>query len=379
MTISLAHTPWPATTPRQKTWFAAAVKAAPELAIARHHLAACLARLGETDDAVRQRNLALARQSVFVQKAALSQAPSVLIPSVSDDGNVPLEHILPQRDFTRIWWFPGRDAAAVLPHFDLVFNGIGDPDMVGDAATALADFLRDNQKPVFNPPDAVARTRRDLLPQRLAGIAGLVVPLVARLSAANRDIPPGLVAPFLLRPAGSHGGAGLQRLENSAELARVSLSAASVWYLSSFIDSRGPDGFFRKYRMAFVDRRPYPYHLAISPDWLVHYFSADMQAHDWKLAEEAAFLADPRSTLGIQAHDAIAEAAGRLDLDFCGIDFTVLPDGRALVFEANATMLIHPESEKGKLAFKNQAVRDITRAVGKMFFSEEKNQKTFMP
>jgi hypothetical protein len=39
----------------------------------------------------------------------------------------------------------------------------------------------------------------------------------------------------------------------------------------------------------------------------------------------------------------------------------VLPDGRLLVFEANATMLVHPEQE-GCFAYRNPAVADIQAA-----------------
>ncbi len=370
-------------------WFAAAVTADSGLAVARHNLAACLARRGEAAEAKRQRDLALAQQSVFVQNAIRVERARVLILSVSDDGNVPLEHILPERDFTRIWWFPGEGDAGPLPPFDCVFNAVGDPDMVGATSSALPAFLRDCKRRVLNPAEIVARTRRDLLPATLAGIEAMVVPPICRLEADDdaaimraRAGGAGVVAPFLLRPAGSHGGAGLRRLEGWDIVDGVDLSAASAWYLSSFVDFRSADGFYRKYRMVFVDRRPYPYHLAISTDWLVHYFSADMQAHAWKLAEEAAFLADPPGALGVPAYDALVQAGVRLDLDFCGIDFTVLPDGRLLVFEANATMLIHPESEGGTLAFKNVAVGQIIDAVArlvesKQFFFEKKNQKTF--
>ncbi len=349
-----------------RDWFAAAVAAAPGLAIARHNLAACLSRLGETAASTEQRALALAQQSLFVQKATRMERLRVLIPSVSDDGNVPLEHLLPGRDFTRIWWFIGQDRPADLPPFDAVFNGVGDPDMADAAGPALALFLQDCRLPVFNRPDRIALTRRDLLPQLLAGIEGAATPPVCRLESGDDArlfaTQRGMTAPFLLRPAGSHGGDGLQLINDPG------VPRATASYLSSFIDFRSTDAFYRKYRMAFVDRRPFPYHLAIAQDWLVHYFSADMPSHGWKLAEEAAFLADPRRALGATAYDAIASVGRRLDLDFCGIDFTVLPDGRALVFEANATMLIHPENTSGPLAFKNAFVQQITDALGAHVF-----------
>ena len=343
-------------------WFEAALSVAPGLSMARHHLAACLARLGEAEAARAQRERALVQQSVFVQKATGTERCRVLIPSVSDDGNVPLEHILPERDFTRIWWFPGQAEAGALPAFDVVFNGIGDADMEGAAAPALRDFIAGCAVKTFNPPGRIARTRRDVLPETLACIAGLVVPPVRRLGAGPVRFAD-MQVPALLRPIGSHGGVGLRRIDSWEGFDVQALSSAASWYVSPYVESRGTDGFYRKYRMVFVDRVPYAYHLAISHDWLVHYYTADMEAHAWKLAEEAAFLADPRAALGARAHDAVIAVGLSLDLDFCGIDFTILPDGRALVFEANATMLVHPESDTGKLAFKNPAVQKITKAV----------------
>ena len=350
-----------------RAWFAAAVAAAPQLAAARHNLATCLSRLGERDAAEAQRALALAGQSVFVQPATRSARARVLIPAVSDDGNVPLEHLLPGTDFTRIWWFPGDGRAAALPAFDVVFNGVGEPDMEGSAGAPLRAFLRGCEKPVLNRPERIALTRRDRLPAHLAGIEGLATPPVCRLAsgqdAAARIAQAGVTPPFLLRPAGSHGGEGLRLIE---AFDAPDFTTVPFWYLSSYAEFRAADGFYRKYRMAYVGGRVFPYHLAISQDWLVHYHSADMRAHGWKLAEEAAFLADPRKALGAIAYDAIALAGSRLALDFCGIDFTVLPDGRALVFEANATMLIHPERQNGPLAFKNPYVQNIITALGNL-------------
>ena len=356
-----------------RAWFLRAVAADPDLAQARHNLAAILARLGETAEAGRQRDAALRRQSVFVQRAAPRKA-DVLILSLSDKGNVPLEHLLPERDFTRIWWFIAHarePLGADLPRYDVVFNGIGDPDMACPADVNVSAFLAQaGGRRVLNAPAKIAATRRDILPKTLAGIEGLVVPPTCRLEqASTREMVmgaaehAGIALPFLLRPAGAHGGQGVVLVENWEEFDTACLAGAPVWYMTSFFNYRSPDGFFRKYRMAFVDRRPHAYHLAISQHWKVHYFSADMAAHDWKLAEEAVFLSDPHAVLGDVAFRALEQAALRLDLDFCGIDFGLSADGRILVFEANATMLIHPENEGGYLAFKNDAVQRITNAV----------------
>jgi hypothetical protein len=361
-----------------RNWFGRAVAADAGLAAARHNFAAVLARLGDEAGARREREVALRQTCVFVQRASQPKQ-GVLIPSLSDAGNVPLEHILPDRDFTRIWWFLAHDSEPVgkkLPPFGVVFNGIGDPDMdevAGDGAAGkrLRGFMaaRPGMR-VLNHPDAVSRTRRDRLEQTLAGIAGAVVPRTCRVagSAAVAELmraaaQAGIAPPLLLRPAGAHGGHGVVRVESWDDLDEGALRRSDAWYVSRYCDCRGADGFYRKYRMAIVDRVPLPYHLAISRGWMVHYFSAEMEPHDWKLAEEAAFLADPRAVLGAVAITALGEIGARLDLDFCGVDFAMLPDGRVLVFEANATMLIHLESDAGKLAFKNPSVQKIIYAV----------------
>jgi hypothetical protein len=114
--------------------------------------------------------------------------------------------------------------------------------------------------------------------------------------------------------------------------------------------------------MFFVDRQPFPYHLAIGSHWLVHYQTSGTAEHPERLAEELRFLEDPEGVLGRAAMDALGAVGRRLDLDFSGADFSLLSDGRVLLFEANATMLAHPEPPDGPLARKNLFVERILRA-----------------
>ena len=74
----------------------------------------------------------------------------------------------------------------------------------------------------------------------------------------------------------------------------------------------------------------------------------------WKTREAA---------LGARAWRAIGEVGKRLDLDFAGVDFAVLSDGRALLFEANATMYVHPEPPDSALAHKNRFRAADSRSV----------------
>jgi hypothetical protein len=156
------------------------------------------------------------------------------------------------------------------------------------------------------------------------------------------------------------------RADTPDAVAALRPDEADAYYFTAFHDFRSADGYYRKYRVIFVDRVPYAYHLAISPHWMVHYFSADMLAAPWKRAEEQAFLADPAGVLGAPAMAAVTAIGQRLDLDFAGIDFSILPDGRVLVFEANATMLVHLNDSPVDFPYKHRAVPEIVTAFDAM-------------
>jgi hypothetical protein len=284
----------------------------------------------------------------------------VLVLLTEADGNIPLKYLFDRARTTLLKWlieYATPEQAGQLPRHDIVFNAVGEPDLPGSTHAAIADFCRDCAMPVLNPPARVLRTGRADLPALLAGCPDVVAPRVWRCGAG--DAAPML--PVLVRPVGSHGGEGLVLAEASGQFA-----PGGDCYVTEFVDFRSADGGWRKYRAVFVDRVPYPYHLAIADRWLVHYWTADMAANPQRRAEEAAFLADPEAAIGARAMAALRAIGARLDLDYGGVDFSVLPDGRVLVFEANATMVVHPEVEGGMFDYKNPAVRTILAAFERM-------------
>ena len=344
----------------------------PDMLVAHQNLASLLAGQGRADEAKAHRDQVYGRQNLIVEPAEQPER-TVLVLTTAESGNVPHRDLLPRRRFTRLNWFieyatPGQ--AAELPPYDAVFNAVGDMDFAGPTQAPMAAFLELCPKTVINHPAQVAKTGRDNLQALLAGIDHLVTPATVRLPAdliaeqglARAAAAAGLSVPMLVRPIGSHGGRGLVLADTAEALDAVPVKAGAEVYVTAYHDFQSPDGWWRKYRMIFVDRQPYPYHLAISRDWLVHYESADMPGDPERLAEERRFLDDPEAVLGPQAMAAIRAIGARMDLDYCGIDFTLLPDGRVLVFEANATMLVHRELERGPLAHKNPAVETICAA-----------------
>jgi hypothetical protein len=343
----------------------AALAVAPTLVNANQYLASILARRGETAAAQRHRDAAYRQQNVFVEPA-VGPRPRVLVLLTAEDGNIPLKYLLSRDRYTVVKWlidYATPEQPGTLPGYDIVLNAIGEPDLPASVHAAVERFRGGCPLAFINSPERVQRTCRTMLPDLLRGVAALVVPPV-RLWRSGEAVDASIL-PALVRPVGAHGGEGLALAQTSEELVQR-LAGPHDHYVTAFRDFRSPDGAWRKYRVVFVDRRPYPYHLAIADHWLVHYYTSNMGAHAERREEERRFLTDPAAAIGAQALAAVAAVGERLGLDYGGIDFSVLADGRVLVFEANATMVVHPETPDGPFAYKNQAVQTILDAFDAM-------------
>ena len=60
---------------------------------------------------------------------------------------------------------------------------------------------------------------------------------------------------------------------------------------------------------------------------------------------------------------ALAEVCRRMELDLLGIDFGVAPDGRLLLFEANATMNFIKFVSEGPFTYLNGCIGPMQRAL----------------
>jgi tetratricopeptide (TPR) repeat protein len=257
---------------------------------------------------------------------------------------------------------------APLPPVDILFNAIADADRGAPYLAEAAALCARQGHPVLNPPASIAATRRDRTASQLELIAGLVVPPTRRVTRAAlaaraaETIP--LAGPLLVRPVGSHGGEGLERIERPAELAPyLERTRFDDFYLTDFCDFRSADGYYRKYRFVFVDRVAFPYHLAIAKQWRVHYWRADMDEAPWMKQEEERFLADPDATFGGARRAAIEAIGRRLDLDYGGLDCGILPDGDIVLFEANANILVHLNDPPDAFPYKHRYVPRIFDAM----------------
>ncbi len=139
----------------------------------------------------------------------------------------------------------------------------------------------------------------------------------------------------------------------------------ATFYVSEFVDYRSADGYFRKYRVIFIDGEILPYHLAIHDHWMVHHFRTDMANQEWMRKEEEAFLKDMSQVFDTAHQDALQKIGVATGLDYCGIDCALDQNGNIVVFETNATMLVHDEKEE-IFAYKNPHIAKIKTAFDAM-------------
>jgi len=262
-----------------------------------------------------------------------------------------------------------------LPEHDVVWNAIGDVERCATLLDVAPNVFARTGRAVLNRAEKVRLTSRDNNAERLASLANVVTPRAysiprARLLAPNapdlvREL--GLTYPLLLRSPGFHTGEYFVRVETENELAAaVAGLPGRDLLLIEFLDVRNDDGKVRKYRVVIVDGKLYPLHAAVSEQWKVHYFTADMAENAAHRDEDAAFLADFAKAIGARAVTALEGVRDVLGLDYGGIDFGIDIEGRVVVFEANATMIVPEPEKEDRWRYRLPAVQRIYDAVRRM-------------
>ncbi len=356
--------------------FETALRIAPDHRLAHRGLAILALRSGAVETA-RQHAGAGGFDRVDVWPYRGTSRPVSLLLVVSAVGpNVPIDRFIDDGVFQK-WTLAAEfyDPEAALPDHDIVFHGIGEADRCGPALDAAASILSRSRARVLNPPSSVRATGRVANALRLGRIPGVVTPQTEAWSrealtaagASSALSRAGFAWPLLLRSPGFHGGEQFVKVDAPGDLATAveALSGTTIFVLQ-FLDTRGADAKFRKYRAMIVEGRLYPLHLAVSPNWKVHYFSADMSDRPEHRAEDEAFLHDMPRVLGGQAIGALERIRDLLQLDYGGIDFAIDGHGRVVVFEANASMTIVPPGDDERWRYRVGPIAEVENAVRHM-------------
>jgi hypothetical protein len=220
---------------------------------------------------------------------------------------------------------------------------------------------------VLNDPQRIRELERDRLYRNLAGIAGLTIPPTSRMT---RDLLKSHAVkkfPLIIRPFGSHAGFGLAKLDDARSLhAYLEQRSEAGFFVSPFVDYSGKDGLFRKYRIAMIDGRPFPVHMAIAEEWKVWYLNADMALNATHRSEEARFMQFFDESFGRRHGRALAQMAERIDLDYFLIDCAETKNGELLIFEADHCAIVHDMDPVNVYPYKPPAMRRLFEAFGAM-------------
>jgi Flp pilus assembly protein TadD len=357
--------------------FEAALRADPGHVHAHRGLGNMLADMGDTDGARRHRDLGFRADFLTALPYRGAGTPvRVLLLISAMGGNTPTASLLDDSVFaTTVLVVDYYDRQIPLPPHDLVFNGIGDADICGDSLAAADAIVACTTRPVINDPRAVVRTGRLANVERLRGIPNLVVPRMAKVTrqwlssqtAADTVAAHGLTFPLLVRVPGFHTGRHFSRVATSEALAAAAerFPGDEAWLIEQ-LDARDREGSFRKLRAMIVERKLYPLHLAISRDWKVHYYTADMAQSADNRTKEMPFLQDMASAVGARGMAVLQRIVDTLELDYGGIDFAVNEQADILFFEANATMVMVPLAADEKWDYRRQAFDSVFAAVRAM-------------
>jgi tetratricopeptide (TPR) repeat protein len=307
------------------------------------------------------------------------KALPVLILGSAFGGNVPINHILDKHTFqSTVILTEYFDPATPLPPHKLIINFIGDADLSRKGLDAAEALLARCSSPIINHPALVRPTGRQINARRLGVLPGVKTPRTVLLSrqdlmartTENLFLEHGIGFPILLRSPGFHTGQYFVRVDEP-ELLRPTVAnlPGEDLLVMQYLDSRNPQGDSHKFRVMFVDGKLYPMHLAISKNWKVHYFSADMEIESEYRTLEARFLEDMTSLLGEKTIAALENIRMVLGLDYGGMDFAIGQDGNILLFEANATMLVRLPENNEKWEYRRAATSRILDAVKTMILN----------
>lgn len=333
-------------------------------------------RLGENEAAYAAYARAAQIQPLIRRPAVKSPADfRVLALYAPFGGNTPTEYLFKHAaydtDTLALFEQNHYDAGTFSHGVDIVVNLLSDVDQAARVLPLAADLAERLGRPVVNHPRKILRTTRDATAELLTGIEGCRIPNILRQPQDSTLTVEDIRAAFptassiLARPVGTHGGDDFDKLDGTDELAAyLEGPAATDRYFIEYADYASADGHFRKYRFIFVDGEVLPYHLAIGNDWKVHHVSTDMANQEWMQREEAAFLNDPTLVFNPAHYQALREIQQRIGLDYFGIDCSIDTSGNLLVFEVNASMLVHDDN--AEYPYKDPAVRRIKAAFDAM-------------
>jgi hypothetical protein len=297
-------------------------------------------------------------------------------------GNTPIEFLLEDSgiELLTLYVVAGVELPMPLPEHDVAIVIASDSEECRDALRKIERAAARWPRPLLNPPQLVGNLDRDKLHRLLGGIEGLDMPAttsVTRTQLSELALPDAVVAdiaadlqfPLIVRPRGSHAGAGLARIDDRAMIGDyLAQRPEQEFFVSRFVDYACHDGLFRKYRIVVVDGRPYACHMAIADRWDIWYLNAGMVFSETKRLEEANFMRTFDHGFAARHDSALTAMAERIGLDYFTVDCAENKRGELLIFEADNTAVVHNMDSPELFPYKPPQMRAIFEAFAAMLY-----------
>jgi glutathione synthase/RimK-type ligase-like ATP-grasp enzyme len=294
--------------------------------------------------------------------------------------NTPIEFLLEESaiELLMLYVIAQVELPMPLPEHDVAIVIASDSEDCRDALRKIDEVAARWPRPLLNPPRLICNLDRDKLHHLLRGIEGLDIPAtigvtreqladVAQSRLALTEVAAELAFPVIARPRGSHAGVGLAKLDDRAALSRyLDERPEQEFFVSRFVDYANEDGLFRKYRVVFVDGRPYACHMAVAARWDIWYLNAGMSDSAAKRLEEETFMRTFDIGFARRHRTALAGMAERVGLDYFTIDCAENQRGDLLIFEADNTAVVHNMDSPVLFPYKPPQMRAIFEAFAAM-------------
>jgi hypothetical protein len=294
--------------------------------------------------------------------------------------NTPIEFLLEESgiELMMLYVIPEAELPSPLPEHDIAIVVASDSEDCRAALRKIDDATPNWPRPLLNPPRAVGSLDRDKLCRLLDGIDGLEIPTtfvvtrerledIAQAPDELQDIALDLAFPVIIRPRGSHAGSGLAKIDDAAALTRyLDGREGELFFVSRFVDYSSLDGLYRKYRVVFVDGRPYACHMAIADRWDIWYLNAGMSQSAEKRLEEETWMRTFDIAFARRHQGALKALADRIGLEYFTIDCAETGDGSLLIFEADNTAVVHNMDHAYVFPYKPPQMRKIFDAFAAM-------------
>jgi glutathione synthase/RimK-type ligase-like ATP-grasp enzyme len=284
--------------------------------------------------------------------------------------NMPIEFLLEQSDIElmTLYVIPEIEWPDTLPDHDIAMVIASDSGECREALRQIERVASQWPRPLLNPPQRVCNLDRDKLHRVLDGIAGLEIPATIAITREQLfDVVADLSFPVIVRPRGSHAGAGLAKLDDYHAVKRyLDEKQAPEFFIARFVNYSSDDGLFRKYRIVFIDGRPYACHMAIADRWDIWYLNAGMSASASKRLEEQNFMQTFDLGFARRHATALGGIADRIGLDYFTIDCAETKTGSLLIFEADNTAIVHDMDPPDIFPYKPPQMRKVFDAFAAM-------------